>query len=103
MASAPAGRVKKGTVPEHTVTTVTAGMPTRRSSQALLGNLGVESLFARSTSVTMGDILIKPVTGVQTLPFSKRGFLVVLEVSTCCSKRKMEFFVHRVNKRITAK
>ena len=77
MASAPAERARKGTVVEHTVTTVSAGNPTRRSRHALLDDRGVEWLLARSTSVTMGDILIEAFQTFQTVPMCKRVFLVI--------------------------
>jgi hypothetical protein len=41
-------------------------MVTRRSAEPLLEDLGVEWLKPRSTSVTMGDILIGALAAVQT-------------------------------------
>jgi hypothetical protein len=57
------------------VTTVKAGIPTRRSSQALQGDRGVEWLLPRSTSVTMEHILIGPFPAIQTpsLPNTRSG------------------------------
>ena len=57
MASPAAGRAKPSTVLANTVTTVNAGMPTRWSTCALLGDRGVEWLKSRSTSVTIRPFL----------------------------------------------
>src|ERR1700735_1980508 len=65
--SAPTGRETRTTVLEHTVTTVITGKSTRRSSRPLRSDRGAEWLGGRSTSVTMADILIGPIRGLQTL------------------------------------
>src|SRR5580698_8296402 len=63
-----AGRERRTTVLEHTVTRVITGTDTRRSSRELRADLGVEWLRRRSTSVTMGDILTARARPIQTPP-----------------------------------
>ena len=97
-----AGRVARTTVPASTATRVITGTITRRGTRALRADRGVEWLFGRSTSVTMGHRFSSGGAQDSSRTDVRRRFSFLPVVGTPWSRAPLHAATGRITQGLTA-